>query len=56
MKTFPDFLEFVVSLLVLIVLSFTLLAGGYSIEALALQLMIIVAVIGDICLFCLFRE
>lgn len=56
MKTLPDFIEFIVSLLILVSLSFTLLAGGYSIEALALQLMIIVAVIGDICLFCLFRE
>lgn len=56
MKSIPDFLEFVVSLLVLIVLSFTLLAGGFSLEALTLQMLIIVSVIGDIALFCLFRE
>lgn len=56
MKTIPDYIEFVVSLLLLVVLSFTLLAFGFSVEALALQLMIIVAVIGDVCLFCLYRE
>ena len=56
MKTLPDFLEFIISLLILVSLSFTLLAFGYSLEALALQLMIIVAVIGDVCLFCLYRE
>ena len=56
MKTFPDFLEFIISLLILVSLSFTLLAGGFSLEAITLQLLIIISVIGDVCLFCLFRE
>lgn len=56
MKTIPDFVEFVVSLLLLVSLSFVLHAYGFSLEALTLQLLIIVSVIGDIALFCLFRE
>lgn len=56
MKTIPDYIEFVVSLLLLVSLSFVLLVYGFSLEAVTLQLLIIIAVIGDICLFCLFRE
>lgn len=56
MKTIPDYIEFVVSLLLLVSLSFVLLAYGFSLEAITLQLLIIIAIIGDICLFCLFRE
>jgi uncharacterized Tic20 family protein len=56
MKTIPDFLEFVISLLILVSLSFTLLAFGFSIEALTLQLLIIVSIVGDVALYCLHRD
>jgi ABC-type uncharacterized transport system fused permease/ATPase subunit len=56
MKSIPDFIEFIVSLLILVTLSFTLLAFGFSIEALMLQLLIIVSIIGDVSLYCLHRN
>lgn len=56
MKTLPDFLEFIISLLILVSLSFTLLAFGYSLEAVTLQLLIIVSIVGDIALFWLHRD
>ena len=49
-------LEFTISLVICILLSFLLLAEGFSLGAVTLQLMIIIAVIGDVALFWLFRE
>jgi hypothetical protein len=56
MKTIPDYIEFIISLLILVSLSFTLLAFGYSLEAVTLQLLIIISIIGDVALFCLHRD
>lgn len=56
MKTIPYFVEFVVSLLILVSLSFTLLAFGFSLEAHTLQLLIIVSIVGDVALYCLHRD
>lgn len=55
-KSIPNFLEFIISLLILVSLSFVLLACGFSLEAVTLQLLIIVSIVGDIALFWLHRD